>query len=67
MTGETEILYDVIFEKIVEVLDRDIPSVVMAISLMVSDFEKAILSSIQRVFPNGRARGCWFHFGQVSN
>lgn len=30
-----------------------------------SDFEKAIRSALQSVFPDTKHVGCWFHFGQV--
>ena len=35
------------------------------IRLMVSDYEIAILEAMETCFPGGRARGCYFHYGQV--
>lgn len=32
---------------------------------MISDYEEALLNNMQQAFPDGRARGCWFHYGQV--
>lgn len=35
--------------------------------VVVSDFEKAILTATRRVFPQVQMRGCWFHFTRVSS
>ncbi|KAK4003868.1 hypothetical protein OUZ56_005619 [Daphnia magna] len=32
---------------------------------MISDYEEAILVSMQHAFPTGRSRGCWFHYSQA--
>ena len=39
----------------------------LACERIISDYEEAILSALQTSFPAALARGCWFHYGQVSN
>lgn len=39
----------------------------LACERIISDYEEAILSALQTSFPAAHARGCWFHYGQVSN
>ena len=36
-----------------------------AASLVISDYEEAIMNSFRTTFLGARVRGCWFHFGQV--
>lgn len=65
MTGKSESLYDLIFAQVLRKLDTLFPGDATSVRLMISDYEFAILNSSKRAFPQGRARGCWFHFGQV--
>ena len=65
MSEKTAELYTLVLKRILEVLDNKFPGEQCAVRLMISDFELAILSSMKETFPNGRARGCWFHFAQV--
>lgn len=36
------------------------------LQVVISDFERAILTATRRVFPQIRMRGCWFHFARVN-
>jgi len=37
----------------------------VTVSLVISDFEDAILGTMDEIFPDAEVKGCWFHFGQV--
>ncbi len=64
MTHKTSELYKLVIENILSLLRRTAPGNT-AVRLMISDYEDAILNNMQLAFPEGRARGCWFHYGQV--
>jgi hypothetical protein len=66
MTEKTEALYNLVFARVLEVL-RTTGDGATTIIRMVSDFEFAILNAMTTAFPGGTSRGCWFHFGQVSD
>ena len=66
MTDKTLELYQLVMANITEILNDLDHEEGFAVELMISDFEAAIISSMQMTFPNGRARGCWYHYGQVS-
>lgn len=55
-----------VLEHIVRVLDETSPGQGFQIEVMISDFEPAILHAVKQTFP-GNEKGCWFHFGQVSD
>ena len=65
MSEKTTDLYTAVLRRIMEVFHQKFPEADCSVSLMISDFEQAILSSTQTTFPTGRARGCWFHFAQI--
>lgn len=65
MTGRSQELYEVVLEKIKEIVRRENPTAFNRVKLMISDFETAIRNAMERAFPGARARGCWFHYGQV--
>lgn len=64
MSSKTGELYRLVMQFIVEEVGRIAPGN-YSVRLMISDFEEAILNTMQETFPEGRARGCWFHYGQV--
>lgn len=64
MTEKTAALYRLVMQRIMEVA-ATVPGEDFPAEVMVSDFEIAIMSTMEETFPNGRVRGCWFHFGQV--
>lgn len=66
MTEKTRALYDLAMQRILEVLQRINPGGGFAVELAVSDYEEAILGSMEAAFPGARAKGCWFHYGQVN-
>lgn len=66
MTGRTAPLYKAVLERIKEIYrEKEGDKALDNIQLMISDYEPAILSSMEEAFPSGRSRGCWFHYGQV--
>ncbi len=67
MADKTEALHTctVALRRMMEIFEELHPNLVVQPTLMISDYEQAILSATQTVFPTGRARGCWFHFAQV--
>lgn len=67
MTGRTELLYNAILGRILEVYRQHVQDPGFAVRLMISDYETAIMNAMVAAFPGAEARGCWFHYGQVSN
>lgn len=65
MERKTENLYRAVMQHIMAKLQQIAPGE-NSVRLMVSDYETAILNTMRESFPNGRERGCWFHFGQAS-
>ena len=65
MSGKTQELYGLVMQNIMAAVQQAAPGE-NSVRLMVSDYEEAILNTMRATFPNGRERGCWFHFGQVS-
>ena len=59
MTGRKEGLYRCIFQKIKEIAPTLSPDILMA------DYEAAIDSAMNTVFPDVRLTGCRFHYGQA--
>ncbi|XP_057332080.1 uncharacterized protein LOC130671948 [Microplitis mediator] len=57
----TAALYNSIFNWILQ----EAPEVRENLQTIVSDFEVALLSSVQVTIPWVRRRGCWFHFARV--
>ncbi len=66
MSEKTRELYDAVIGKIVSILNEMHPGNGFGAELLISDYEEAIMKSLQSAFPNARSRGCWFHYGQVS-
>jgi len=64
MSSKTTELYRMVMAFIINETRRTVPGD-FCVRLMISDFEEAILNVMQETFPEGRARGCWFHYGQV--
>lgn len=64
MTRKTQALYEVALRKVLEVCLQQTGRIPTPARL-ISDYELAILQALANVFPTGRARGCYFHSGQV--
>ncbi|XP_043269779.1 uncharacterized protein [Venturia canescens] len=54
-------MYTNVWEKIFELA----PNLQVNLETIISDFEQALLTSIQRCLPTTNIRGCWFHFTQA--
>jgi hypothetical protein len=63
LSGKNEKIYDEMFELIVEFGAENGISLNPKISM--TDFEKASINCIRRTFPDVKAYGCNFHFGQI--
>ena len=64
MTAKTAALYEEVIERIQAVCIES-NRVRIDPELMISDYEMAILTAVASKFPNGRAKGCYFHLSQV--
>jgi hypothetical protein len=64
MTAKTAALYEEVIERI-QAVSIESNRVRINPELMISDYEMAILTAVASKFPNGRARGCYFHQSQV--
>jgi MULE transposase domain len=67
MSEKTLSLYNLVMEEIMEAVRGLDDEEGLACERIISDYEEAILSALQTSFPAAHARGCWFHYGQVSN
>lgn len=65
MTEKTEALYDQVMQLFLATAAAEVPGNQFSVEIMISDYEEAILNSMKTAFPDGRERGCWFHYGQV--
>lgn len=65
MTSKSQELYTLCLNRLLMVC-REKEGRYPAPLRLVSDFELAILQSLQECFPTGRARGCWYHYTAVS-
>ncbi|KZS20643.1 Uncharacterized protein APZ42_012578 [Daphnia magna] len=65
MTNKTQALYECCLCRLLEVCQQDTGRVPEP-TLLISDYELAILQSLSAVFPTGRARGCYHHSWMVS-
>ncbi|KZS16486.1 Uncharacterized protein APZ42_017762 [Daphnia magna] len=66
MTHRNRKIYDASLRHILDEFKKHNPGAsIDQIELVISDFERAILSSMGSAFPNARPRGCWFHYGQA--
>ncbi len=65
MTEKTEALYNEVMQLVLTTAAEEVPGDHFSIRLMISDYEEAILNCMKTTFPDGRERGCWFHYGQV--
>ena len=63
MSGKTRELYELAINRVLLAVREQFAA--PNIRLMVSDYETAILAAMETCFPGGRARGCYFHDGQV--
>ena len=59
MSWKTTELYVKVFQKVQQLVPQFAPTCAMA------DFEEAPVSGFQRVYPDARVAGCWFHYAQA--
>ena len=64
LTGKTQQHYDTVFQVLVTEMRRVRPNNPIMIRMIVSDFETAVITSVQNAFPGARVGGCYFHFVQ---
>ena len=67
MSEKTLPLYNLVMEEIMEAVRELGDEEGLACERIISDYEEAILSALKISFLAALARGCWFHYGQVSN
>ena len=60
MTNKTRCLYDAVFSKVKSLL----PEIVKP-TLVICDYEPALMGGLSMVFPMAQIVGCWFHYSQV--
>ena len=60
MTNKSEEFYNLVFEKLKSLAGEN-----WAPDEIMSDFEKAVLNSLQTAFPEANLSGCRFHFAQA--
>ena len=65
MTHKTAALYEQVLIRLHEVVSTVAPGNGFEVEVVISDFEAATQTTMERAFPGSRALGCWFHFGQV--
>lgn len=66
MTRKTRQLYEACINRLIDVCHQ-LTGRRPAPSLLVSDYEFAILETMGNCFPTGTPRGCWYHSGNVSS
>ena len=59
MTGKTRLIYDSAFKRVKELLPDSVNP-----TLIMSDYEKALMGSARATWPAAKVVGCWFHFSQ---
>ena len=60
MTGKSRLIYNAVYERVKELLPPDVNP-----SLIMSDFESALMGGLREMWPAARVVGCWFHYSQV--
>ncbi|KAM0724657.1 hypothetical protein ACS0PU_009738 [Formica fusca] len=60
--ARTTALYEKIWSKVIEF----VPNLLMNIKFIMTDYECAAMSAMEKYFPNATIHGCWFHLNQVS-
>lgn len=64
MTSRSQVLYEACLRRVLEVCQQQTGRIPRP-SLLVSDYELAILQAMASTFPTGQARGCYYHSGTV--
>ncbi|KZS05357.1 Uncharacterized protein APZ42_031479, partial [Daphnia magna] len=67
MTTKRQAFYQVVFDRLMEIIAEEVPGNGFLVESLISDFETAILNVMQASFLNSRVMGCWFHFGQFNH
>ena len=60
MTRRRKTDYDVVFKKLLQILDDN-----QCFESVVIDFEAAVWQSVKEIFPSVELHGCHFHFAQA--
>ena len=58
MTHKSRILYEAVFDRVAAILGQPVRH-------MMSDWEAALVSAVQAVWPAVHISGCWFHYAQA--
>lgn len=66
MTRKTRKLYDAVLNSVNEAFKEQCPCKRIKIDLIVTDYEEALMDALKNVFSGAEVKGCWFHYGQVS-
>ncbi|XP_045032435.1 uncharacterized protein LOC116927525 [Daphnia magna] len=64
MSNKTAELYRMAIDRILQILQEVNPGDHFEVEVLISDFELAIMGTMQQAFPIARSRGCWFHYAQ---
>lgn len=64
MTNKTMELYSLTMQHIMKELQRADPGEA-AVRIVVSDYDNAMMSTMENVFPRANVRGSWMEIGQV--
>ena len=64
LTGKTQQHYDLLFQNLIIEMRRVRPNNPINVRLVVTDFETAVITSVQNAFPGIQVGGCYFHFVQ---
>ncbi|KAM0734152.1 hypothetical protein ACS0PU_012517 [Formica fusca] len=59
--ARTTALYEKIWSKVIEF----VPNLLMNIKFIMTDYECAAMSAMEKYFPNATIHGCWFHLNQA--
>ncbi|KZS10525.1 Uncharacterized protein APZ42_024988 [Daphnia magna] len=65
MSNKTAELYRMAIDRILQILQEVNPGDHFEVEVLISDFELAIMGTMQEAFLNARSRGCWFHYAQA--
>ncbi|XP_067213475.1 uncharacterized protein [Linepithema humile] len=57
----TTALYEIIWSKLIDL----VPNLLVNIKFIMTDYEWAAMSAMEKYFPNATIYGCWFHLNQA--
>lgn len=62
--ARTTALYEKIWSKLIDLVPN---LLVHNIKFIMTDYEWAAMSAMEKYFPNATIHGCWFHLNQVNS